>query len=516
MRRVETKFHIGVRVQEKIFRHPLIPIIALCAILPMGCNDILEPEPQGQVALDDLLTTESGIITAVNGMYQPLQGLYEGDKLRLTDMASDDGWTWRKETEPDIYIVEETFNVTQNVWADHYTGITRANTVLANVQSIDEFSSPAMKEAIEGQAKFMRAFYYFNLVRLFGGMPLILDEIKNREDAEQPRASIEQVYSQIKTDLEDAISLLPAAYSGGVGMQVGRPTTYAANALKSLVHLELEEWGEATNAASVVIGNGSLLPNYADNFNGTSENGPGSLFEVQYGGVTGQTTNAQSNSFAPPDFNGGGFILPTDDGLNGKGGSLSSGNSFVQIFEPGDERTEVIIDNYGLVNFIDPTQADGSLYYVNKYYNPNDPRGLSSWNYPLIRYAEILLVRAEALNEQAYMPDGEAFALLNEVRTNAGLPTLTSTDLPDQEAFREALRKERRIELAFEAKRYFDLNRWGILQNTIQEQMDFSGLTFPGNRTITHPVTGKEYFLYPIPSIEFANNAELGEQNPGY
>ena len=490
--------------------------MALCTLSAVGCQDILEPEPQGQVALDDLLTTESGIITAVNGIYQPLQGLYEGNMLRLTDMASDDGWTWRKETEPDIYIVEETFNVTQSVWSDHYTGITRANTVLANVQSINEFSSPAMKEAIEGQAKFMRAFYYFNLVRLFGGVPLILDEIKNREDAEQPRATIEQVYSQIKTDLEDAIALLPASYPGGAGMQVGRPTTDAASALKSLVHLEVEEWSEAANAAGVVIGNGSLLPNYADNFNGTNENGPASLFEVQYGGVTGQTTGSQSDAFAPPDFNGSAFILPTDDDLNGKGGSLSSGNSFVQIFEPGDERKDVIIDSYDLVNFIDPTQSDGSLYYVNKYYNPNDPIGSSSWNYPLIRYAEVLLVRAEALNEQGYMPEGEAFELLNEVRTNAGLPARTSTDLPDQATFREALRKERRTELAFEAKRYFDLNRWGVLQNVIQEQMDFSGLTFPSNRMITHPITGKEYYLYPIPSIEFANNAELGEQNPGY
>jgi len=494
----------------------IILTITISTLFSTACEDILEPSPQGQIALDDLLTTEKGVITAVNGIYQPLHSLYELNMLRLTDLASDDGWTWRKETEPDIYIVEETFNVSQDVWSDHYTGLTRANSVLANIDEV-EFSDEGLQKSLEGQAKFMRAFYYFNLVRLFGGVPLIIDEIKTREDAELPRASMEDIYSQIFKDLEDAIKLLPTDYQGGAGMETGRPTYYTANALKSLVHLELEEWSDAAETADLVIGHGSLLPNYADNFNGSHENGEASLFEVQYGGVTAQTTGSQSIGFAPPDFeNGSAFILPTDDNLNGKGGSLSSGNSFIQIFDEEDLRKDVIVQTYDLVNFIDPSQPDGSLYYINKYYNTSDPRGLSTWNYPLIRYAEILLVKAEALNEQAYVADGEAFELLNSTRTNAGLPALTSGEVPDQNTFRKALRDERRKELAFEAKRFFDLNRWGVLQETIQEQMDYLGLSFPVSKTIEHPLTGKSYYLYPIPSIEFVNNANLGEQNPGY
>lgn len=167
-------------------------------------------------------------------------------------------------------------------------------------------------------------------------------------------------------------------------------------------------------------------------------------------------------------------------------------------------------------NFIDASRPKGSLFYVNKYYNTSDPIGLSSWNFPLIRYAEVLLVRAEALNETGYLPDGEAFDLLNQIRAQAGLPGLNSDDLPDQNAFRQALRNERRIELGFENKRYFDLNRWGILESAIQPQLDFLGLEFPSSNTIAHPITGKNYYLYPIPSTEFINNAKLGEQNPGY
>ncbi|MEX0882407.1 MAG: RagB/SusD family nutrient uptake outer membrane protein, partial [Cyclobacteriaceae bacterium] len=138
------------------------------------------------------------------------------------------------------------------------------------------------------------------------------------------------------------------------------------------------------------------------------------------------------------------------------------------------------------------------------------------WNFPLIRYAEILLNRAEALNEIGYQADGEAFELLNEIRIIAGLPALSAVDLPNQEAFRDRLRDERRIELAFENKRFFDLNRYGILKDVIQSQMEYTGLSFPQQRLVAHPITGKEYFLYPLPSIEFVNNAQLGEQNPGY
>ncbi len=485
--------------------------------LTMSCESILEPAPEGLVPMADLFTTESNIITAVNGVYQPLNPLYQNVMFQLTDLASDDGWTWRKETEPDIFNVDPTLGYIETTWSLHYTGITRANTVLDNISRVEDFSGPVMENAIEGQAKFMRALYYFNLVRLFGEVPLIINEIQTREDAELPRESVLTLYNQIKSDLNDAISLLPESYSGGIGMESGRPTSNSASALLSAVHLELEEWEEASQVTSNLKEKGALLENYADNFNGSQENSDASFFEVQYGGVIGQTTTSISVGFAPPDFLGGAaFLLPTDDDLNGEGGGLSSGNGLIQLFETGDNRRGVIVADYGLSNFIDPSMPDGSLNYINKYYNTDDPRSLSTWNFPLIRYAEILLNRAEALNEIGYQSDGEAFELLNEIRVNAGLSALSAVDLPNQETFRDRLRDERRIELAFENKRYFDLNRYGILREVIQNQMGFTGLNFPQQRLVDHPITGKEYFLYPIPSIEFVNNAQLGEQNPGY
>lgn len=483
----------------------------------ISCETILEPTPEGLVPMADLFNTESNAITAVNGVYQPLHPLYQNTMFQLTDLASDDGWTWRKETETDIFIVDPTLGPIESIWSLHYTGITRANTVLDNLSRVQDFSGSVMKNAIEGQAKFLRGLYYFNLVRFFGGVPLIINEIETRTDSELPRESVSVIYNQIKSDLIDAANLLPENYSGGIGMEIGRPTLKSAKALLSTVHLELEEWNEASQVTGSLIGAGRLLVDYSANFNGSQENSQASFFEVQYGGVIGQTTSSKSVAFAPPNFlNGLAFILPTDDNLNGDGGGLSSGNGIMQLFEAGDKRKDVIVDDYGLSNFIDPSMPNGTLNYVNKYYNTSDPRSLSTWNFPLIRYAEVLLNRSEALNEIGYQADGEAFELLNEIRINAGLPALSALDLPNQEAFRTRLRDERRIELAFETKRYFDLNRYGILKDVIQSQMEYTGLTFPQQRVVAHPITGKEYFLYPLPAIEFVNNAQLGEQNPGY
>lgn len=491
-----------------------ILLVVLLLALTTRCGDILEPQPQGQVGLDVLFSTEENAITAVNGLYNPLPSLYGSPLLRLVNMASDDGWTWRNELETDIYIVEQSFNHSRTAWSNFYTMLTRANTVLEGIPNVS-WSSDEMKNVSEGQAKFIRAFAYFNLVRLFGGVPLITNTVKTPSDAALPRAAVTEVYALIKSDLTDAIASLPTTYSGGNGLEPGRATKYAAQILMAYVHLELEEWSEASAVAGSLIGEGTLLP-FADNFNGSNENGTGSFFEIQYAGPGAGASSSQNSWYLPPAFTGGAASLPTDDNLNGTGGGPSSGGGLVQAFEPGDNRRDVTISTYGVANFIDPTQPDGSLYYVNKYYNASVLPGESDWNVPLYRYADALLVAAEALNEQGYVADGAAFDHLNAIRTHAGLDALTSTDLPDQDAFRTAVRKERRIEFAFEYKRYFDLNRWGILEPTIQPQLTYLGLSFPSSKVSAHPITGRNYYLYPIPDVEFLNNAELGDQNPGY
>lgn len=493
-----------------------IKYILISCILLSGCKKILEPEIKGQAALDDVVTTQSGIITVTNGMYTPLIGLYNGPMQRLTDLASDDGWTWRNELEPDLFIATPTFLHTQSAWVGYFNGIGRANVILSNADQVKDYLSDDIKKSVKGQARFMRAFYYFNLVRLFGSVPLIVNQIKMISDAELPRSPVPEVYTQIKNDLDSAIALLASSYNNSFGLERGRPTSYSASALKTLVHLELEEWDAVISASTRITGQGNLLTSYASNFNGTTENGAGSFFEVQYSGTNPSTSGTISSFYAPTNYSGSALILPTDDSLKGKGGGPSSGNSLVQAFETGDLRKSIIVATYGLPNFVDAARPNGSLFFVSKYYNTAEAVGRSSWNFPLIRYAEIVLAKAEALNEKGYVATGEAFSLLNQVRVRAGLTPLTFVNLPNQAEFRQALRRERRIELAFECKRYFDLNRWGILENAIQPQLNALSLKFPSQRTIKHPVTGKQYYLYPIPASEFVNNSKLGNQNPGY
>lgn len=480
-----------------------------------SCEDILEPVLQGQLELSELFKTEDNAITAINGMYNILDDQYADDMSRMSGMASDDAWTWRNELETDIYIVEASYAQSRNFWNNAYVMIGRTNIVLAGIPDVP-WSNSQLRDYAEGQAKFLRALTYFNLVRFFGDVPLIVNSLELAEDAAVPRAPQAEVYAQIESDLSDAIELLPTSYSGGSGLEVGRVTKYASQMVKAYVHLELEEWEEAANLALNLLASGSQLP-YVDNFNGTSENSPGTFFEVQYDGNNATGTGSFQNEwFLPQEFNGFAWVLPTDDNLNGLGGGPSSGNGIVQAYEAGDIRFDVTLSNYGLGNFIDPTQPDGSLFYVNKFYNSGSLPDQSPWNFPVYRYSDALLVAAEALNEQSYATDGPAFDHLNAVRNNAGLTDLTSADLPDQASFRTAVRDERRVEFAFEFKRYFDLNRWGILEATLQNQLSLIGLTFPSAKVTTHPITGKPFYLYPIPDMEFENNPNLGEQNPGY
>lgn len=483
-------------------------------LFTLGCEEVLEPEPRGQIELDQLLNTEEGYISVLNGAYEPLAsgGIYDGLFWRNAELASDDGWTWRNEQDPDLFRIAPASELIFPLWSAHYQGIARTNVVLARIADAD-FNNADLKSAVEGQAHFLRGLYYFNLVRLFGGVPLFDQEVSSREESEAPRTDMQAVYSQIKSDLERAVSLLPTEYDGGSGFEPGRATRYSALALKSMVHLELEEWTEAAVDAQEIINSEQfeLHANFGDNFYGLSENGIESLFEVQFGGVGGGTNANHSSTLAPPAIAGGAaFILPTDN--TNDFGAASTGGGIVQAYEDEDLRKSVTLATYDLENFLDPTKAVGSLHYVNKFFAGDQfPSGQSPYNFPVYRYAEVLLIAAEALNESG-AGNVDAVDYVNRVRNRAGLSDLSADVSSSQSTLREEIRQQRRLELAYEGKRYFDLNRWGILSETLAVQ----GVTVPSERTVAHPITGNTYFLYPLPATEFINNANLGNQNPGY
>ena len=362
---------------------------------------------------------------------------------------------------------------------------------------------------------------YFYLVQLYGDVPLYLDEIKDPSTAQQPRAPAAEVYAQVKKDLDAAIPLLPlkSALTGSKNYEKSRPTKGAALALKAELHLLLEEWQAAADAAGQVIASNQYrhpAADYVKNFQGRDENGRESVFEIQYTDNALARGSILNTWYGLPGLvqgNGRYGSPTTDDTQTVKGRAGATGNGLVQAFEPTDIRKAVAISTYnGAKNPLDPTQP--SFWMCNKYFVGTATLGeaRSYVNVPLIRYAKTLLTRAEALNELG-AANAEAIALVNgQLRSRAGLPALPATTTGDQAAFRQAIWQERRVELCFEAQRYFDLLRTGQLLPILEGKQK---ITINRARVVRHPVTQKDWYLLPIPQTEIDNNP-LVKQNPGY
>ena len=483
-----------------------------------GCDAILEPEPVGQTVLDDAYTNVSGAISGINAAYVPLSsgGAYNRAIIEMGDLASDDLFWAQGVSLTNGFEVTPGLGPMGGLWNSHFGGIARSNTVLNRVKDIDFGEKAALKASIQGQAHFLRALYYFNLVRFFGDVPLFTSELESPQAAAVSRSSTEKVYAQIENDLKAASSQLPkkSELDGSKGFEDGRATSGAASALLAKVYLTQEKWSEAAQAAKDVIDSGeyTLFPNYGDNFQGKNENGLESVFEIQYSAARSGTGATHNFRFGSEEIVGGGGAglqyIPTNDTLE-TGQRGANGNGIIQAFEPGDARRDAALSNYGLSSYFNPASGDPMTPLVNKYFVGPDPDHSTDVNYPVLRYAEVLLIRAEALNEMGQ--GAEAADLINQVRNRANLGALPEEVVSDQNALREAIWHERRIELSFESKRYFDLNRTGRLQEVLAMQ----GVEIEPAKITPHPITGKPQFLYPIPLVEMNNNANM-TQNPGY
>ena len=362
-------------------------------------------------------------------------------------------------------------------------------------------------------------------------VPIYTEAIRTVGEAQKPRNSVPEVYELIKSDLRQAIELLPESYDDtGLGQERGRATSGAARTLLGKVHLTLEEWQSVLDVTGPISGY-SLRPNYIDNFYGlildtSGENRVEAIFEVQYA-EQGQGPQSQIRpSYAPRGVRDGqNQILPTDDNyLRAQEGAYGP-NAFIQTFEEGDARFDVTLSKFGetrgAATLVYPVRdengepvlkPDGGIqtqreWFVQKWYSDVSNRE-TRWNIPIFRYAEVLLMRAEAFAELGQM--GQAIALANQVRNRAGLDNLAA-DIDDQGEVREAVRHERRVEFGFEFKRLYDLNRWGILPDALRPQ----GITINPAKITAHPITGKPQVLYPIPQSELQRNPNA-TQNAGY
>jgi len=453
-------------------------------------KSFVELTPRGIIPVSTFYNTEIDIRSALTGAYSSLRPIYN-EQYGFGELPSDNSQTYGESEvlygEQDKLTWTPASTNLQSAWARFYATIAYANIVL------DHVNTPPMpianRNGYIGQAKFLRALMYFNLVRMFGGVPLVLNEITSESQAyTYNRATATAVYEQIEKDLTEAAAVLPASYTG---TDIGRATSIAANALLGKVYMFQNKFTAAENILATVSATaGSLLP-YDQIFGLGKDNNRDIIFAVQYlGGGFGEG-NTFARSFVPQPS---GTTISAVTGNSNNSGTLDLYSSF----EPGDNRLNTAIGVY----------SSGTLvyYYAKKFIYQSvgaNSEGDNDW--PVLRYSDIVLLYAEALNENGKTT--QALTQLNLIRTRSNLGPKSGLSQADA---RTAIRHERRIELCFEGERWFDLIRWGVFVQVMQaHKTNF----VPANGQIGNVTANLA--LYPIPTREIQLNPQL-TQNPGY
>ncbi|WP_348796952.1 RagB/SusD family nutrient uptake outer membrane protein [Flavobacterium adhaerens] len=486
-----------------------IVTLILSATLLVSCTD-LEVTPTSFITEDNFFQTEDDAVASVTAVYSALnidpgeQSLFGRNLYFLTDMASDYAAAGVSATNPQVRALsslthDATSDRVQVAWRQIYSGINRANVAIDNIPRAT--ASEVLKTRLINEAKFIRGLLYFQAVRLWGGVPIVLHEPTsiNIESLKSKRATVDEVYTQIISDLTAAESL-PATYSAS---EAGRATSGAAKAILTKVYLTRKDWPNAILKANEVINGGygyALFENFQDIFTKTKKNGKEHIFSIQF--EPNQAGNGSSGStFQATAFTGFTATEPAD--------IISDVALFYDIYEEGDLRRDVSYKKQ-LYN-----QATGTLYtfpkpIFAKYFDLSNiatPANVAI-NFPLIRYADILLSLSEAINEK----DGvtpEAVELVNQIRRRAFSKAIVTPDASvdlaglTTEQLRQAIREERKKEFVQEGQRWFDLVRWGILVSEVKKVTAKNSVSERNN-------------LYPIPQSE-RNIDPVGlPQNPGY
>ena len=440
--------------------------ILLLTLALVSCKDnFLELTPDTNGSVGNFYQTKDQFIQAINSAYSPLQVIHNNNMWLFAEVRSDNtsyqlntgdrSGTTREEI--DEFRDNDQNTNFQTFFNSSYQGIGRCNLLLTKIQTAT--FDQASRNQIEGEARFLRAYYYFNLTRIFGDVPLILKEVTSPDEAFATAARVAevQVLTAVVDDLKSAITKLPAKYTAS---DLGRVTSGAAKAILGEIYMSQKNYTAAADILKGIETDGgyALNANYADNFK--KKNTLESIFEVQYTEGVGNKWSTFIYSFAP--FNSGTLATGYALGAGSAAGWNIPTQDLINAYEPTDKRFAASINQ----NFTDPTSKK-VIPFIQKYSNPPYLERFNTGdNFIVSRLADVLLMQAEALNEASF-PNADAFTLLNRVRTRAGLPvkTATNTDaklrVASQAEFRTAIAQERRIELAFENHRWFDLVRTG-------------------------------------------------------
>ena len=432
-----------------------------------SCSDFLEQNPQTDLSENDFYKTADDIASAVNGAYSSLQesDIY-GNWYVFGEIPSDNtrnqlSGSVTTQNEFDQFYIDTQNSMIANFWKATYKVINRTNTVLGRIDGIEINAELANRYKLE--CKFIRALMYFNLVRVYGDVPLVLKEISISESYEILREPKENVYNQIIADLKEAQGL-PVSYSTA---EDGRATQGAAKALLADVYMTLHKYTEAETILAEIINSGrySLLENtpgslnidgYKNVFSPVNHNSKEGIFEIQFlKGGYGEGSN-YANNFAPE--NSGTNVVA----VGGTGGNNIPEMDIYNAYEEGDLRRDFSMS----LGYYDNRKNNEWVEsrYVCKFMDVPYQNNDASNNYPVIRYADVILMYAEALNQNG--KTAEACKYLNMTRRRGfGYQTTETSPVDlqttDKAQFALMVEQERRVELAFENHRWFDLIRTG-------------------------------------------------------
>ena len=478
-------------------------ILIISVGLNFGCKKFLTVDPPYSQDVENFFQSPEDYDRALTGAYDMLQGSFM--TLWIGEIASDNAIAGGESVNDSqgLHQIDDMThggvnNELRNVLRWNYTGITRANYILENKDNIDFIG----KDHIIAEAKFLRAYYYFELVKYFGDIPLIIDKRIGIEEALQiPRSPKAEVYAQIEKDFSEAAQVLNPMAS-----QKGRATKGAALAFLGKVYLYQNKFSEASSIFDEVINSGiySLIPNYNDLFSVANENNSETIFDVQYTGLEGGSYGCliclEGN--AAVGFQG---IRQYNGPVYGDGNSYNlPTQALYDAFSSIDPRRgSTILDIEAFIaaqpDAASITYAQGAGghtgYYNNKYIKRQGEIGLpdndltSPVNYRVMRYADVLLMAAEAHYQTGNT--SKAQQLVNQVRVRAGVPGLAVNSI-------NVIYKERRFELSGEGLRFFDLVRTG-------QAADFIQGFIPGKHEV-----------FPIPQVEIDLAGGSWPQNSGY
>jgi len=481
----------------------LISIFILALLLTMSsCSkEFIERPPVSSVTTDVLYKTDKDFQDAVIGTYQALRNSYT-NMWQFGDLRGDDASiqvsNQPSSTGVDVFSINSSDALLNTTWANYYIVINLANNIITKIANADA-AIVKNKDRYLGEAKFIRAIAYFDLVRIFGDVQMITNVPTIAEAAAAPRTPFATVYSEvIIKDLLDAAAKLPMVCTG---TEVGRATKGAAKAILGKVYLTVKDFAKAETVLqelTIAPYTYALLPNYNDLFDySKNEHHSEYIFDIEFEEGLGGLGSPWTNGFMPNVT-----ALLTYYKINGGfNESISPTTNFINQWQQGDKRKDVSVQCCG--SWKNPTTGVVTIFnsttsqsYTMKYVTPVATSNDSRANWKVIRYADVLLMYAEALNENG--KTSEALVPLNKVRTRAGLADYAGLAQPE---CRDNIALERRFELSFEGHRWFDLVRTGKAL------------------TACTPFGMKDYMtVFPVPlsQVRVMNNSSLFPQNNGY